>query len=255
LANLAAPESVQHARVLVVDEDPNVVNLLSTSLSFQGFEVDTATNGPTALDRAHKVYPDAVLLDVTLPGIDGFGVLRRLREHRIHSPVLFLTARDALQDRITGLSLGGDDYITKPFSLEEVIARLRAILRRTGIAAQQPHPARLVYADIELNEDSREVSRAGVPVSLSPTEFALLRYFVINAGTVLSKQRILEHVWSYDFSGNVGCVESYISYLRHKIDTDDHERLLHTLRGVGYVLREPRPRDQRSSRAGAAREA
>jgi two-component system, OmpR family, response regulator len=255
LANLATPESVQHARVLLVDEDADVVNLLSTSLRFQGFEVDTASNGPAALDRAQKVRPDAVLLDVTLPGIDGFGVLRRLRADRIDAPVLFLTARGALQDRITGLSLGGDDYITKPFSLEEVVARLRAILRRTGIGAQKPRTAQLVFADIELDEDTREVSRAGVPVSLSPTEFELLRYFVINAGTVLSKQRILEHVWSYNFGGNAGCVESYVSYLRHKIDTDDDKRLLHTLRGVGYVMREPRPRDQRYSRTGAAREA
>jgi two-component system, OmpR family, response regulator len=153
------------------------------------------------------------------------------------------------------LSLGADDYITKPFSLEEVVARLRAILRRTGMGAQKPRTARLTFADIELDDDSREVSRAGVPVSLSPTEFALLHYFVINAGTVLSKQRILEHVWSYDFDGNTGCVESYVSYLRHKIDADDDKRLLHTLRGVGYVLRAPRPRDQRYSRADAAREA
>src|SRR5882757_12283 len=186
MAIVAAPEGIQHARVLVVDGDADVVNLLSTSLTFQGFTVDTATNGPAALDRAHEVRPDAVILDVILPGIDGFGVLRRLRADRIHTPVLFLTARDTLQDRITGLTLGGDDYITKPFSLEEVIARLRAILRRTGIGAQKPHTARLVFADIELDEDSREVSRAGVPVSLSPKEFALLRYFVINAGTVLS---------------------------------------------------------------------
>jgi len=248
----AAPESVQHPRVLVVDDDTNVVNLLSTSLKFQGFEVDTATNGPTALDLAHKVRPDAVILDVILPGIDGFGVLRRLRADRIDTPVLFLTARDTLQDRITGLTLGGDDYITKPFSLEEVIARLRAILRRTGIGAQKPHTARLVFADIELDEDSHEVSRASMPVSLTPKEFTLLRYFVINAGTVLSKQRILEHVWRYDFGGKASIVESYVSCLRRKIDTDDHVRVLHTLRGVGYVLREPRPRYQRPSPADAA---
>jgi two-component system, OmpR family, response regulator len=255
LANLAAPESVQHARVLVVDDDTNVVNLLSTCLRFQGFEVDTATNGPTALDRAHKVRPDAVILDVTLPGIDGFGVLRRLRTDRIHTPVLFLTARDTLQDRITGLTLGADDYITKPFSLEEVIARLRAILRRTGIGAQKPRTARLVFADIELDEKTREVWRARVPVSLSPTEFTLLRYFVINAGTALSKQSILEHVWSYNSGANTGYVETYISYLRRKIDTANHQRLLHTLRGVGYILREPRPQDQRSCGGGAAQEA
>jgi two-component system, OmpR family, response regulator len=253
VAILGAPESVQHPRVLVVDDDANVVNLLSTSLQFQGFEVDTATNGPVALDRAHEVRPDVVVLDVTLP--DGFGVLRQMRADRIHTPVLFLTARDSLQDRITGLSIGADDYITKPFSLEEVIARLRAVLRRTGVGARKPRTARLVFADIELDEDTRKVSRAGVPVSLSPTEFALLRYFVVNAGIVLSKQRILDHVWSHNFGGNAGCVECYISYLRRKIDTDDDRRLLHTLRGVGYVLREPRSQDQRSSRTDAAREA
>jgi two-component system, OmpR family, response regulator len=255
LAILAAAEGVEHPRVLVVDDDTDVVNLVSTSLKFQGFEVDTATNGPTALDRAHKVRPDAVVLDVTLPGIDGFGVLRRLRADRIGTPVLFLTARDTLQDRITGLSLGADDYITKPFSLEEVVARLRAILRRTGVGAQQPRTARLTFADIELDQDTHEVSRAGVPVSLSPTEFTLLRYLVINAGTVLSKQRILDHVWCYSFDGNAGCVETYISYLRRKIDTDDDRRLLHTLRGIGYVLREPRRQGQRSSCTDAAREA
>jgi two-component system, OmpR family, response regulator len=255
VANLATPVGVQHPRVLVVDDDADVVNLLSTSLTFQGFEVDTATSGPTALDRARELRPDAVLLEVTLPGIDGFGVLRRLRTDRIQTPVLFLTARDTLHDRITGLTLGADDYITKPFSLEEVIARLRAILRRTGTGAHKPHLARLVFADIELDEDTREVSRAGVPVSLSPREFALLRYFVINAGAVLSKQRILEHVWSHNFAANANCVECYISSLRHKIDTDQDKRLLHTLRGVGYVLREPRPRDQRSFRVGAARSA
>jgi two-component system OmpR family response regulator len=255
VAILAAPESVQHPRVLVVDDDTNVVNLLSTSLKFQGFEVDTATNGPTALDRAHKVRPDAVILDVTLSGIDGFGVLRRLRTDRIDTPVLFLTARDTLQDRINGLTLGADDYITKPFSLEEVVARLRAILRRTGMGAQKPCKAPLIFADIELDEDTREVSRARVPVSLTPTEFTLLRYFIINAGTVLSKQRILDHVWCYNARGNTSYVETYISYLRRKIDTDDDKRLLHTLRGVGYILREPRPQDQRSSCTGAAREA
>jgi two-component system OmpR family response regulator len=256
VAILASPEGVQYPRVLVVDDDTDVVDLLSKSLEFQGFEVDTATNGPTALDQAHKVRPDAVILDVTLPGIDGFGVLRRLRTDRIDTPVLFLTARDSLQDRITGLSLGADDYITKPFSLEEVIARLRAILRRTGTGAQKPCAARLIFADIALDEATREVSRAGVPVSLSPTEFRLLRYLVINAGTVLSKQRIFDHMWCHNVDGNANCVESYISHLRHKIDTDDDKRLLRTLRGVGYVLREPRPQDhQRSSCAGAAREA
>jgi two-component system OmpR family response regulator len=174
-----------------------------------------------------------------MPGMDGFGVLRRLRADGIDAPALFLTARDSLQDKIAGLTLGGDDYVTKPFSLEEVVARLRVILRRTGKGGAEPNNARLTFADIELDEETHEVWKAGEPVSLSPTEFTLLRYFVINAGTVLSKPKILDHVWRYDFGGDVNVVESYVSYLRRKIDTGE-KRLLHTLRGVGYVLREPR---------------
>jgi two-component system OmpR family response regulator len=226
---------------LVVDDETNIVELLAVSLRFQGFEVHTATSGPAALDLAREIRPDAVILDVMMPGMDGFGVLRRLRADGIDAPALFLTARDSLQDKITGLTLGGDDYVTKPFSLEEVVARLRVILRRTGRSANDEDglPRRLKFADIELDEDTHEVWKAGEPVSLSPTEFTLLRYFVINAGTVLSKPKILDHVWRYDFGGDVNVVESYVSYLRRKIDTGDR-RLLHTLRGVGYVLREPR---------------
>ena len=235
----AAVESVPEAKILVVDDETNIVELLSVSLKFQGFEVHTAANGPTALDRAREVRPDAVILDVMMPGMDGFGVLRRLRADGIDAPALFLTARDTLQDKIAGLTLGGDDYVTKPFSLEEVVARLRVILRRSGKAVEQARSARLSFADIELDEETHEVWKAGAPVSLSPTEFTLLRYFVINAGTVLSKPKILDHVWRYDFGGDVNVVESYVSYLRRKIDTGD-KRLLHTLRGVGYVLREPR---------------
>jgi two-component system, OmpR family, response regulator len=174
-----------------------------------------------------------------MPGMDGFGVLRRLRADGIDAPALFLTARDSLQDKIAGLTLGGDDYVTKPFSLEEVVARLRVILRRAGKGGAEARSARLTFADIELDEETHEVWKAGEPVSLSPTEFTLLRYFVINAGTVLSKPKILDHVWRYDFGGDVNVVESYVSYLRRKIDTGE-KRLLHTLRGVGYVLREPR---------------
>jgi two-component system, OmpR family, response regulator len=227
------------ARVLVVDDEANIVELLSVSLKFQGFEVHTATNGAQALDRAREARPDAVILDVMMPGMDGFGVLRRLRADGIDAPALFLTARDSLQDKLAGLTLGGDDYVTKPFSLEEVVARLRVILRRTGKGGAEPRSARLSFADIELDEETHEVWKAGQPVSLSPTEFTLLRYFVINAGTVLSKPKILDHFWRYDFGGDVNVVESYVSYLRRKIDTGE-KRLLHTLRGVGYVLREPR---------------
>lgn len=234
-----AEKSDPEARILVVDDEENIVELLSVSLKFQGFEVHTAGNGAAALDRAREVRPDAVILDVMMPGMDGFGVLRRLRADGIDAPALFLTARDTLADKITGLTLGGDDYVTKPFSLEEVVARLRVILRRTGKGSEQPRSTRLKFADIELDEDTHEAWKAGELVSLSPTEFTLLRYFMINAGTVLSKPKILDHVWRYDFGGEVNIVESYVSYLRRKIDTGD-KRLLHTLRGVGYVLREPR---------------
>lgn len=235
------PDSPPEARVLVVDDETNIVDLLAVSLRFQGFEVHTATTGTAALDRAREIRPDAVILDVMMPGMDGFGVLRRLRADGVDAPALFLTARDRLQDKITGLTLGGDDYVTKPFSLEEVVARLRVILRRAGKGAgrEAPAPRRLAFADIELDEDTHEVWKAGEAVSLSPTEFTLLRYFVINAGTVLSKPKILDHVWRYDFGGDVNVVESYVSYLRRKVDTGE-QRLLHTLRGVGYVLREPR---------------
>ena len=242
MAMAAVSESVDtipEARVLVVDDETNIVELLSVSLKFQGFEVHTAASGPEALTKAREIKPDAVILDVMMPGMDGFGVLRRMRADGIDAPALFLTARDNLQDKITGLTLGGDDYVTKPFSLEEVVARLRVVLRRVGRLVEEPKNARLTFSDIELDEETHEVWKAGEPVSLSPTEFTLLRYFIINAGTVLSKPKILDHVWRYDFGGDVNVVESYVSYLRRKIDPGD-KRLLHTLRGVGYVLREPR---------------
>ena len=242
MAMAAVSESVDtipEARVLVVDDETNIVELLSVSLKFQGFEVHAAASGPEALTKAREIKPDAVILDVMMPGMDGFGVLRRMRADGIDAPALFLTARDNLQDKITGLTLGGDDYVTKPFSLEEVVARLRVVLRRVGRLVEEPKNARLTFSDIELDEETHEVWKAGEPVSLSPTEFTLLRYFIINAGTVLSKPKILDHVWRYDFGGDVNVVESYVSYLRRKIDTGD-KRLLHPLRGVGYVLREPR---------------
>lgn len=226
------------ARVLIVDDEPTIVELLSVSLRFQGFEVLTAASGPEALDKARKFRPEALILDVMMPGMDGFGLLRRLRADGIDAPALFLTARDSVEDKVSGLTLGADDYVTKPFSLEEVVARLRVILRRSG-KSSGAGPSRVAFADIELDDDTHEVWKAGVPVSLSPTEFTLLRYFIVNAGTVLSKPRILDHVWHYDFGGEVGVVESYVSYLRRKVDTGD-TRLIHTLRGVGYVMRAPR---------------
>jgi two-component system, OmpR family, response regulator len=227
------------AKILIVDDEPNIVELLSVSLRFQGFEVDTASTGAEGLDKAKSFRPDALILDVMMPGMDGFGLLRRLRADGIDAPVLFLTAKDSVEDKVSGLTLGADDYVTKPFSLEEVVARLRVILRRVTKEGNEVEPSRIAFADIELDDDTHEVWKAGEPVSLSPTEFTLLRYFMVNAGVVLSKPRILDHVWHYDFGGEVGVVESYVSYLRRKVDTTE-PRLIHTLRGVGYVMREPR---------------
>jgi two-component system OmpR family response regulator len=226
------------ARLLVVDDEPNIVELLAASLRFAGFDVSTAMNGQEALKRAHADRPDAILMDVMMPGPDGFATLRRMRSEGIDAPVLLLTARDGVADRVNGLTIGADDYITKPFSLEEVIARLRAVLRRAGMAAAQ-RTSTLSFADIVMDEDSHEVWKAGAGVELSPTEFNLLRYFLANPGRVLSKAQILDNVWHYDFGGDANVVESYVSYLRKKIDTTE-PRLLHTVRGVGYVLRTPR---------------
>ncbi|MEU8345967.1 response regulator transcription factor [Spirillospora sp. NPDC048832] len=230
-------KAAAEATLLVVEDEPNILELLAGSLRFTGFDVVTATNGADAVQSARRHRPDLIVLDVMLPDIDGFDVARRLRSGGDHTPVLFLTARDAVQDRIKGLTIGGDDYVTKPFSLEEVIARIRAVLRRFRGGAAEP-PPRLVFADVELDEDSHEVWRRGRPIQLSPTEFKLLRYFMANAGRVVSKAQILDHVWNYDFRGDAGIVESYVSALRRKVDNAE-PRLIHTLRGVGYVLREP----------------
>jgi two-component system, OmpR family, response regulator len=224
------------ARLLVVDDEPNIVELLSTSLRFAGFEVATAMNGADAVRAVERHRPDLVLLDVMLPDFDGFVVLRRLRDGRDHLPVLFLTARDGNDDKVTGLTLGGDDYVTKPFSLEEVVARIRAVLRRTR--GDEISTATLTFHDLELDDDSHEVRRGGRVIEVSPTEFKLLRYLMLNPNRVLSKAQILDHVWDYDFRGESGIVESYISYLRRKIDTVE-PALIHTKRGVGYVLRLP----------------
>jgi two-component system OmpR family response regulator len=232
---MTAPE----ARLLVVDDEPNIVELLSMSLRYAGFEVATASNGRDAVTQASRFRPDLVLLDVMLPDIDGFSVVRRLRGEGTRVPVLFLTARDATEDKITGLTLGGDDYVTKPFSLEEVLARIRAVLRRVNGGGGTPAGAKLTFADLELDDDTHEVWKAGEPVPLSPTEFKLLRYFLQNTGRVLAKVQLLEHVWNYAFGGDASVVESYVSYLRKKVDTTE-PRLIHTLRGVGYVLRVPR---------------
>ncbi len=229
--------SAPEAKLLVVDDEPNIVELLTASLRYAGFDVRAAANGHEALQLTRSFRPDLLVLDVMMPEMDGFDLVRRLRSEGTRTPVVFLTARDAAEDKVAGLTLGGDDYVTKPFSLEEVVARIRAVLRRTTDGPGAP-AARLAFADLELDDESHEVWKAGALVALSPTEFKLLRYFMTNPGRVLSKAQILDHVWNYDFGGDANVVESYVSYLRRKVDTTD-PRLLQTLRGVGYVLRRP----------------
>jgi len=233
--NTTAPE----ARLLVVDDDADIVELLAASLRFSGFEVTTARNGHDALALASSSRPDLIVLDVMMPGLDGLSVVRRLREGGSRVPVVLLTAKDATEDRVAGLTIGGDDYITKPFSLEEVVARIRAVLRRSGGAVRGQPTQRQSLGDVELDDEAHEVWKAGELVALSPTEFSLLRYLMANPGRVLSKAQILDHVWAYDFGGDGNVVESYISYLRKKVDTTD-PTLIHTVRGIGYVMRVPR---------------
>ncbi|MFI7106601.1 response regulator transcription factor [Nonomuraea sp. NPDC050227] len=223
------------ARVLVVDDEPNIRELLSEALELNGFAVRTVSDGRRALEEVARERPDIIVLDVMMPGLDGFAVARRLREAGDSPLVLFLTAKDAVPDRIAGLTAGGDDYVTKPFSLEEVVLRLRAILRRTRPPEEQADDGVLRYADLELDVHAHTVRRAGRPIHLSPTEFSLLRYLMINAGRVVSKAQILDRVWDFDFDGESRIVESYISYLRRKIDAGGPP-LIHTLRGVGYRL-------------------
>ncbi len=225
------------ARLLVVEDEPNIRELLATSLRFAGFEVATAANGSEAIRQATELAPDLVVLDVMLPDVDGFTVTRKIRDSGRHVPIVFVTARDSLDDKIKGLTVGGDDYVTKPFSLDEVVARIRAVLRRTR--GEQDEESGLRFEDLELDEDSHEVRRAGRVIETSPTEFKLLRYLMLNPNRVLSKAQILDHVWDYDFRGESGIVESYISYLRRKIDTEGLPPLIHTKRGVGYVLKLP----------------
>ena len=225
-------------RILVVDDESSISDLISTSLRFVGFEVRTAATGSEALTVAEQFKPHAVVLDVMLPDSDGFEVCRQLRSEGLSIGVLFLTAKDGMEDKVAGLTIGGDDYMTKPFSLEELVARLRALLRRIGVAEINTDDEKIRFADLELNEATHEVRRGGVLVEMSPTEFQLLRYLLINADRVVSKSQILDHVWQYDFRGDAGIVETYISYLRKKIDIFDPP-LIHTVRGVGYRLRLP----------------
>jgi len=225
-------------RILVVDDESSISDLISTSLRFVGFEVRTAATGSEALTVAEEFKPHAVVLDVMLPDSDGFEVCRQLRSEGLNIGVLFLTAKDGMEDKVAGLTIGGDDYMTKPFSLEELVARLRALLRRIGVAEINTDDEKIRFADLELNEATHEVRRGGVLLEMSPTEFQLLRYLLINADRVVSKSQILDHVWQYDFRGDAGIVETYISYLRKKIDVFDPP-LIHTVRGVGYRLRLP----------------
>jgi len=227
---------VSEARVLVVDDEDSITDLVATALRYVGFEVAVASNGRQALERAASFRPELVVLDVMLPDLDGFEVVRRLRSDGVRVPIVFLTARDATEDKVAGLTIGGDDYVTKPFSLEELVARVRAVLRRTSGGAEQS--SRMQIADLELDEDSHQVWRAGQAIDLTATEFKLLRYLMMNARRVLSKAQILDHVWNYDFGGDGSIVETYISYLRKKVDATG-PRLIQTVRGVGYTLRPP----------------
>ena len=222
-------------RVLVVDDEAPLAELLSMALRLEGWEVRAAGDGSSAVRTARDFRPDAVVLDVMLPDFDGLEVMRRMRSEQSDVPVLFLTARDAVEDRIAGLTAGGDDYVTKPFSLEEVVARLRGLLRRAGMATAHSE-AQLVVGDLTMDEDSREVRRAGEIITLTATEFELLRYLMRNPKRVLSKAQILDRVWNYDFGGQANVVELYISYLRKKIDVG-REPMIHTMRGAGYVLK------------------
>jgi two-component system OmpR family response regulator len=222
-------------RVLVVDDEANIAELISMALRYEGFEVRAAHTGTKAVSAAKEFRPDAVVLDIMLPDFDGLEVLRRMRATEPDVPVVFLTARDAVEDRVAGLTAGGDDYVTKPFSLEELVARLRGLLRRSG-ARQAVASSLLVVGDLELDEDSHEVFRSGEEIMLTATEFELLRYLMRNPRRVLSKAQILDRVWNYDFGGQANVVELYISYLRKKVDAG-RAPMIHTMRGAGYVLK------------------
>ena len=221
--------------ILVVDDEPSIVDAVATSLRYEGFDVDEATTGRGALDSVQERLPDLIVLDIMLPDFDGLEVTRRLRARGVEAPVLFLTARDAIRDRLAGLSVGADDYVTKPFALAELVARIHAILRRTAgeVAGDQP----LRFADLEMDESIHEVRRAGVPIPLTATEYSLLRFFLSNPRHVVSKMQILDHVWHYDFQGNANVVETYVGYLRKKLDRHGPP-LIHTIRRVGYILRD-----------------
>jgi two-component system OmpR family response regulator len=232
-----AKDAAQY-RILVVDDESAISDLIATSLKFVGFEIRTAANGAQALTIVEEFKPHAIILDVMMPEMDGFEVCRRIRNSGNNIGILFLTAKDEMKDKVEGLMLGGDDYMTKPFGLEELVARVHALLRRIGIVEQEINEEKITYADLILDDATHEVHRAGHILDLSPTEFLLLRYLLINADRVVSKSQILDHVWQYDFRGDAGIVETYISYLRKKIDVYEPP-LIHTVRGVGYRIRIP----------------
>lgn len=223
-------------RVLVVDDETSLTDLLQMALRYEGWEIKTAADGSSAIATARDFRPDAIVLDIMLPDIDGLQVLQRLRADGNDVPVLFLTAKDALDDRIAGLTAGGDDYVTKPFSLEEVVARLRGLIRRSTLTVDANESPVLIVGDLELDEDSHEVRRAGRLIELTATEFELLRYLMRNPRRVVSKSQILDRVWDYDFGGKSSVVEIYISYLRKKIDAEGSP-MLHTVRGAGYMIK------------------
>jgi len=225
---------MRNANILLVDDEDNLRSMLEAALSHNGFAVDPASNGRTAIEKAVATSPDLIVLDIMMPDLDGFEVCRRLRNDGIKTPILFLTAKDATEDKVRGLTLGGDDYLTKPFSLEELVARVNALLRRAG--SETCTSAVLTCADLVLDDDAHKVTRAGSEIRLSPTEFDLLRFLLTNQGRVMSKAQILDHVWHFDFGGDGGIVETYVGYLRRKIDQVE-PRLLHTIRGIGYTLR------------------
>ena len=226
---------MENVKVLIVDDEPNIRDLLSTSLRFAGFSVHAVGNGADAVNAAEKGQPDIILLDVMLPDMNGFSVTKKLRSMGINAPVLFLTARDETADKVTGLTVGGDDYMTKPFSLDEIVARINAILRRTKQV--QTDDSILEVGEITINQDAHEVFANGQPVDLSPTEYKLLRFLMSNPNRVLTKAQILDHVWEYHFNGEMGIVESYVSYLRKKLDPLTSEPLIQTKRGVGYMYK------------------
>jgi two-component system OmpR family response regulator len=224
-------------RVLIVDDEPNITELVAMALRYEGFAVKTAATGRGALTAVTQFSPALVILDVMLPDIDGLEVMRRLNNGGQRVPVIFLTAKDATEDKVHGLTVGGDDYVTKPFSIEELVARVRVVLRRHGTGG--PETGKLSLADLEMDDDAHEVRRDGHVVELTTTEYRLLRYLLINAGRVLTRSQILDHVWHYDFGGDASVLETYVSYLRRKVDRFKPP-LIQTVRGVGYVLRPPR---------------